>query len=390
MTPASGSTVHDPYPAITARFAGATSIDPRSLRVTVDGRDVTAEAAVVGDEVLLTPRRAFAPGPHSVAVDARDVNGTPLSQQWSFADDFTFAVGPAPTPYPIDAIWIDRWITPGTSAFDVYVQGAPGMVGYVGVDGVGSIFPLTVYSGNAYVAHVFVPTGVRQPFARVAARITLPNGTLQTIVLPQTINLFTLQKPLGNAGYPTPAPTPSPHSARRYPLSRPTPTPSAVHPDTARCNARADALTAHDAPLSAFRRDTGAFRRHAGAARRDTGAARAKFRDQATGRTATGLAGSRDAANRNDAGSGAPRSARTAAHAAADAETHARTDADTETRIRRRCRGRPSVCRATLPRARVSHSGRRRPARAELGSHGVRAKALADHRAFAAHDRSRS
>ena len=50
------------------------------------------------------------------------------------------------------------------------------MTGYVGVDGVGGIFPLNVYSGNAYVAHVFVPSGVNQPFARVAARITLPNG----------------------------------------------------------------------------------------------------------------------------------------------------------------------------------------------------------------------
>jgi Copper amine oxidase N-terminal domain len=227
VTPASGSTVHDPYPAITARFAGATSIDPRSLRVTVDGRDVSAEAAIVGDEVLLTPRRAFAPGPHSVAIDARDANGTPLAQQWTFADDFSFAVGPAPTPYPINAIWIDRWIVPGTSAFDVYMEGAPGMTGYVGVDGVAGIFPLNVYSGNAYVAHVLVPSGVNQPFARVAARITLPNGTRETIVLPQTINLFTPRKPLGTAGYSSPTPTPTPHSARRYPLSgTPTSTPA--------------------------------------------------------------------------------------------------------------------------------------------------------------------
>ena len=95
LTPASGSTVHDPYPAITARFAGATSIDPRSLRVSLDGRDVSAEAAVVGDEVLLTPRRAFAPGTHyRHGRRARRRTATPLAQQWSFADDFAFAAVP--------------------------------------------------------------------------------------------------------------------------------------------------------------------------------------------------------------------------------------------------------------------------------------------------------
>jgi hypothetical protein len=227
VTPANGASVHDPYPAITARFAGATSIDPQSLHVTLDGRDVSTEAAVVGDEVLLTPRRALSPGTHYVSVFARDVNGGQLAQQWSFGDDFAFVAPPPPTPFPISAMWIDRWIVPGTNAFDVYVEGQPGMSGYVGVDGVPGIFPLQVYTASSYVAHVLVPSGINQPYARVAARIILPNGTPQTIVLPQTINLFTPVKPLGTTGYPTAAPTS--HSAPRFPLSgshTPAPTPA--------------------------------------------------------------------------------------------------------------------------------------------------------------------
>jgi len=224
LTPANGASVHDPYPSITARFAGATSLDPQSLHVTLDGRDVSAEAAVVGDEVLLTPRRALAPGTHYVSVFARDFDGTQLAQQWSFGDDFAFVAPPPPTPFPISAMWIDRWIVPGTNAFDVYVEGQPGMSGYVGVDGVPGIFPLQVYTANSYVAHVLVPSGVNQPYARVAARIILPNGTPQTIVLPQTINLFTPVKPLSNQGYPTPAATY--HAAPRFPLGQRTPTPA--------------------------------------------------------------------------------------------------------------------------------------------------------------------
>ena len=246
VTPPSGGEVHDPYPAISARFAGAASIDPRTLRVMLDGRDVSAEAAVIGDQVLFTPRTALAPGPHSVSVSGRDATGAPIEQQWSFIDNFAFAIAPPPTPYPISAIWIDRWITPGTNTFDVYVHGVPGITGYVGVDGVSSYFPLRVYTGNAYVAHVVVPNGVNQPFARIAARLTLPDGSVQTIVLPQTIDLVTPPlKVFGPNGptYPSPVPspirrsvdvpTPSPSpSPRRYPQRTPLPAPSAT-PTTA-------------------------------------------------------------------------------------------------------------------------------------------------------------
>jgi hypothetical protein len=234
VSPTPHAQVHDPYPQISARFAGAASIDPRSLQVRIDDRDVTGDANVLGDQVFLTPRTALAPGVHTVAITGRDTTGAAISQQWSFNDSFAFSNAPPPIRVPVYSIWIDRWITPGTNAFDVYVQGAPGLTGYVGVDGVGNFFPLQVYTANAYVAHVVVPDGVNQPFARVAARLTLPNGVQETVVLPQTINLTTtpLTKPL-IVITPTPAPTPSPvrtAPARRSvdvptPSPRPTPTP---------------------------------------------------------------------------------------------------------------------------------------------------------------------
>ena len=230
-TPRNAAQVHEPYPAISARFAGAAAIDPRSLRVLVDGRDVTGDASIVGDQVLYTPRTALSPGTHYVVVTGRDAStGAALGNSWSFDDSFDFTTAPPPTPFPVGAIWVDRWIVPGTNAFDVYVEGAPGMTGYVGVDGVGGFFPLRVNSANSYVAHVVVPNGVNQPFARVAARITLPNGQQQLIVLPQRFNLVTppIVFPATAPPAPIPQPTPTP-PPRTIPIRRsvgvPTPTP---------------------------------------------------------------------------------------------------------------------------------------------------------------------
>ena len=229
VSPANNAHVHDPYPSISARFAGAASIDPRSLQVRIDDRDVSADASVIGDQVLLTPRTALTAGPHVVTIAGRDTTGAAISQQWAFVDTFAFSPAPPPARMPISAIWIDRWVTPGTNAFDVFVQGAPGMTGYIGIDGVGSYFPLQVYTANEYVAHVVVPDGVNQPFARIAARVTFANGVQQTIILPQTINLST--PPLTPVIVtPSPSPRPSPRivPTRRsvdVPAPSPTPTP---------------------------------------------------------------------------------------------------------------------------------------------------------------------
>jgi Copper amine oxidase N-terminal domain len=247
-TPGRNADVHDPYPAISARFAGASAIDRNSLRVLLDGRDVSAEAAVVGDQVLLTPRAALLPGRHDVYVTARTPEGHVVDAAWSFNDTFAFSTAPPPTPFPISAIYLDRYITPGTNAFDVVVRGVPGMTGAVAVDGVGTAFPLQVAGYDTYVAHVFVPPGVFQPNANIAARIVFPNGNVQTIILPQTIPLVTVTP----TPYPLPKPTPTPRPRRsidipatpppRVPLAAtptPVPRPTATPAPTPRPTAKA-------------------------------------------------------------------------------------------------------------------------------------------------------
>ena len=222
LTPPTGAVVHDPYPQITARFMGAASIDPSSLSVTVDGREVGDEAEVLGDEVQVTPRTALTPGTHSVAINARDITGGAILQQWTFSDDFTPVPPPAPAPNPIGGVWVDRWVSPGANAFNVYVAAARGLTGDVSVDGVGT-FPVVATGPHRYVAHILVPNGVAVPFARVRAEITLAGGQSQTIVLPQTLNISTPRAPRGKR-YTLPTRRLNPPSS--LPSARPAPAPT--------------------------------------------------------------------------------------------------------------------------------------------------------------------
>jgi hypothetical protein len=220
LQPADGAVVHEPYPAIAARIDGVAAIDRAGLRLTVDGRDVTADASVVGNAVLYTPRTALPPGDHAVALSA---NG--LSRAWKFGDSFVFATPPPGTFFgvtggpAVEAIYFDRYVGPGTNVFDVIVRGVPGLVGVVAVDGVGTLFPLQVATTDAYVAHVVLPPGLYQPFARVGVRLTLPGGDARTIVLPQTVQLQTARPPAATA----PAPSAGPEIARPRATNTPAP-----------------------------------------------------------------------------------------------------------------------------------------------------------------------
>jgi hypothetical protein len=63
-------------PAITVQLADADSgVDPASVRLLVDGADVTAQAQVSATSVLYTPPSPFADGPHAAEADASDLAG---------------------------------------------------------------------------------------------------------------------------------------------------------------------------------------------------------------------------------------------------------------------------------------------------------------------------
>jgi uncharacterized protein with FMN-binding domain len=70
---------------VTATFddSGGVAIDPKSVRIVFDGRDVTQNAAITPQ--FFTYRVAPAPGNHQVQVSAQDTNGNAIRHSWNFS-----------------------------------------------------------------------------------------------------------------------------------------------------------------------------------------------------------------------------------------------------------------------------------------------------------------
>jgi hypothetical protein len=98
LLPRDNETVAPGQTTVSATFddSGGVAIDPKSVRILFDGRDVTRNAAVTPQ--FFTYRVAPAPGAHQVQVSAQDANGNPLRHSWNFT---VGAQAPAGVPIEI-------------------------------------------------------------------------------------------------------------------------------------------------------------------------------------------------------------------------------------------------------------------------------------------------
>jgi copper amine oxidase-like protein len=81
--PARGATVTSRRPTIGATFAGGT-VDPSTVRVTLDGTDITNQSTRSPRGFLYVPDSPLTPGAHRVRVSGTDSNGGPFSRTWAF------------------------------------------------------------------------------------------------------------------------------------------------------------------------------------------------------------------------------------------------------------------------------------------------------------------
>ncbi|MFG6490501.1 PKD domain-containing protein [Roseateles sp. BYS78W] len=72
-------------PAIGASYSDPLGVDTRSVRLVVDGADVTALANVTATAISYTPAAAFAAGSHSVLVTAFNSAGSVAQATWDFS-----------------------------------------------------------------------------------------------------------------------------------------------------------------------------------------------------------------------------------------------------------------------------------------------------------------
>ena len=89
LSPEPGERVPQDAVLVAASFVDPTQrVDPASLRLEVDGRDVTAEGDVSAEVTTWIPRIPLAPGPHRVMLTGNDRNGAPLTpSNWAFNVD---------------------------------------------------------------------------------------------------------------------------------------------------------------------------------------------------------------------------------------------------------------------------------------------------------------
>jgi Copper amine oxidase N-terminal domain len=83
LSPARDAVVRGDRPTIQASFAGG-RVDPNSVRVVFDGRDVTGQAYVSPRGVTYTPPGPIPADRHSVRISGRDRAGTPFDRGWTF------------------------------------------------------------------------------------------------------------------------------------------------------------------------------------------------------------------------------------------------------------------------------------------------------------------
>ena len=77
--PARDATVETEHPLIYATFShsGGVEVNPDATKITLDGKDVTADAAVTASLFTYKPANALASGGHTVSVTVADRAATP-------------------------------------------------------------------------------------------------------------------------------------------------------------------------------------------------------------------------------------------------------------------------------------------------------------------------
>lgn len=97
MSPAPNSTISKATPVISARFVSDSPIDQSSVRLFIDGHDVTdfeetsINATGISYHVPAIEGQALGAGNHTVKVVASDISGNPTMREWQFTVDFNAA-----------------------------------------------------------------------------------------------------------------------------------------------------------------------------------------------------------------------------------------------------------------------------------------------------------
>ena len=111
LVPARGASVSSRRPTIEATFTGGTA-DPNSIRVYLDGLDVTADSTRSPRGFSYAPRSPLQAGEHAIQVRGTDTNGGAFSRGWHFTSGTsTAAVGQITNVRPANGATVGQQFT---------------------------------------------------------------------------------------------------------------------------------------------------------------------------------------------------------------------------------------------------------------------------------------
>ena len=196
--PSPNALIGTDYPQIYARLGGGSSaVDPSTVRVLIDGVDVTGQSTVSSAYIAYTPSQPMTGGTHTVDVSGQSDDGTPFDSQWSFeiesdmtTDFVASSIGFAPQFFGVPRF---GFFPPGFSVFapgpQFFVFGQPIVIvffspffpngtGFFSLSGVPGQFVMTPWLGcpGFFWGSFNVPGGVMSPNAVIAAHFTTSDG----------------------------------------------------------------------------------------------------------------------------------------------------------------------------------------------------------------------
>jgi hypothetical protein len=111
VLPGRGASVSARRPTIEATFAGATA-EPNSIRIAVDGADVTGDSTRSPRGFTYAPRSPLQAGEHTVRVTGTDTNGQSFNRGWRFSSGTSTALaGQISNVRPGDGAVVPRQFT---------------------------------------------------------------------------------------------------------------------------------------------------------------------------------------------------------------------------------------------------------------------------------------
>ncbi len=206
VEPSPESVTGSTYPQIYARFSGGdSSVDPSTVRLEVDGGDVTSLATISSAYIAYTPSAGLANGSHTVTLSGETLDGTSINQTWSFTvdagTDYDYAasvIGYAPRPwgyrrygfyppgfslYSPGPLWLYGGNVVEVIFFSRYFHNGNGFFTIGGFPGYYPLQPWYGYPGY-YWGMVTVPFGVHARTSVLAANFKTADG--RTVVVHST------------------------------------------------------------------------------------------------------------------------------------------------------------------------------------------------------------